>query len=153
MSIQEQVGQDWIAAMKARDAKKDVLSLIKTELKNKAINSRTTSGEGTQVSDEVALDVLSKMAKQRREAIESFLAGGRDSLADKERFELEVIESYLPKAMTTDEISALITKVIQETGASSIKQMGQVMALVMEQAKNRADGKHIQTLVKEKLSG
>lgn len=151
MAIQEQVETGWKEAVKARDPKKDVLSLIRTELKNRAINTRTAGDTTTVVNDEVALDVLTKMAKQRRESIAEYEKGGRQDLVDKEGFELSVIEGFLPKGLTDDEVRAIVTEAIAQTGATSAKEMGKVMSAIMPKTKGRADGKRVQELVKEAL--
>ena len=150
--LQEQITNDWKDAMKARDPKKDTLSLIRTELKNKAINARSSADEGTVVSDDVGIDVLMKMAKQRRESIEQYKAAGRDDLVQKEQAELAVIENYLPKALSDDELEEMVKAVIAETGASNAKDMGKVMGGLMARAKGKADGNKIQTLVRKYLS-
>lgn len=151
MTLQDKIGNDWKEAMKARDPKKDVLSLIKTELKNKAISDRSGGEHVTAVDDEIGFTVLTKMAKQRREAIDSFRAGGRTDLADKEAFELSVIESYLPKQMDDDEVLALVKGVIVELGVSSLKDMGKVMSASMAKAKGQTSGSKIQVAVKQIL--
>jgi uncharacterized protein YqeY len=151
MTIQETVESDWKDAVKARDPKKDTLSLIRTELKNKAINTRKGGDTSTMVQDDVALDVLAKMAKQRRESIVEYQKGGRTDLVDKEAFELAVIEAFLPKGLSDDEIRAIVKEAIAETGASSAKEMGKVMGAVTPKTKGRADGKRVQELVKEAL--
>src|SRR5690349_10856970 len=98
MGLYQDMGDAWKEAMKARDPKKDVLSAIRTEVKNKVINTRSDAGTGGTIDapDDLVLEVLTKMAKQRREAIDEFTKGGRQDLVDKEAFELGVIESYLP---------------------------------------------------------
>ncbi len=152
MKLQEQVTNDWKEAMKARDPKKDTLSLIRTELKNKAINGRSSADEGTVVADDVAMDVLMKMAKQRRESIEQYQAAGRDDLVKKEQAELSVIESYLPKALSDEALAEMVQAVIAETGASGQKDMGKVMGAMMARAKGQADGNRIQNIVRQHLS-
>jgi uncharacterized protein YqeY len=147
-TIQDQIVNDWKEAMKARDAKKDVLSLMRTELKNKAINSREAGDSTTVVDDLIALDVLMKMAKQRREAIEQFQAGARNDLAQREAFELAVIESYLPKQLEDSEIEEIVRKIIAETGAQGPKDMGKVMSASMAACKGRAGGQSVQSKVK-----
>lgn len=148
MKIQDQIVNDWKEAMKARDAKKDVLSLVRTELKNKAINARSAGDTATVVEDDVALDVLMKMAKQRREAIEQFKAGAREDLAQKEAFELSVIESYLPKQMDEVEVEAVVKKIIADLNAQGPKDMGKVMSAAMAECKGRASGQIVQAKVK-----
>jgi len=150
-SLQDKINNDWKEAMKLRDPKKEVLSLIKTELKNKAISARAGEGHTTAVDDEAALLVINKMAKQRRESADSFKEGGRLDLAEKELFELSVIESYLPKQLTDEEIQVLVADVVAELNATSIKEMGKVMGAVMVKAKGKADGNRIQAAVKRVL--
>lgn len=148
MLIQDQIVNDWKEAMKARDAKKDVLSLMRTELKNKAINSRGAGAQETVVDDGVALDVLMKMAKQRRESMEQFLAGAREDLAKKEAFELSVIESYLPKQLEESEVEEIVQKVIADMNAQGAKDMGKVMSAAMAECKGRVSGQIVQAKVK-----
>lgn len=151
MVLQEQIQNDWKEAMKARDPKKDVLSLIRTELKNKAIDGRTSGALGTAVEDELALDVLMKMAKQRREAMEQFTSGDRPDLAQKEAFELSVIESYLPSPLTDAEIEEIVKAIIIETDAQGPKDLGKVMAAAMNRCKGRAPGQVVQARVRSLL--
>lgn len=153
MSLQQQISDDWKEAMKARDPKKDALGLIRTELKNHAISTRAAGAQGTELGDEQVLDVLAKMAKQRRESIEEYKKGGRQDLVDKEALELSVIEAYLPQPLSREELAALVDETVRETGASSMKEMGKVMGALMPKVKGRADGKQLQELVKQKLSG
>jgi uncharacterized protein YqeY len=148
MKIQDQIVNDWKEAMKARDAKKDVLSLMRTELKNKAINGRDAGDSTTVVEDDVALDVLMKMAKQRREAIDQFRAGSREDLAQKEAFELTVIESYLPRQLSESEVESVVKKVISDLNAQGPKDMGKVMSTAMAECKGRAPGGLVQAKVK-----
>lgn len=148
MMIQDQIVNDWKEAMKARDAKKDVLSLMRTELKNKAINSRGAGDQATIVDDAVALDVLMKMAKQRRESMEQFQAGAREDLAKKEAFELAIIESYLPKQLEEGEVEAIVKKVILDMNAQGPKDMGKVMSAAMSECKGRVSGQVVQAKVK-----
>lgn len=152
MSLQQRINDDWKEAMKARDPRKDALGLIRTELKNQAINTRAAGAQGTELDDELALDVLAKMAKQRRESIEEYKKGGRQDLVDKESLELSVIETYLPQPLSQEELAAIVDETIQQTGASSMKEMGKVMGALMPKVKGRADGKQLQELVKQKLS-
>jgi len=151
-TLQERINNDWKEAMKARDPKKDTLNLIRNELKNKAINTRTDSEGGTMVGDDVAMDVLMKMGKQRRESLEQFTTAGRADLAQKEKEELSVIESYLPKPLSDDDLEAMVKIAIAESGAQGMKDMGKVMALMMTKAKGQADGSKIQNFVKKHLA-
>ncbi len=150
-SLQTQVDAAWKEAMKARDPSKDALSGIRTELKNKAIETRGAGDSTTTLDDKLALDVLNKMAKQRRESIVEYEKGGRDDLVAKEKAELEVIARFLPAALSDSELGAIVDAVIAETGATSMKDMGKVMGPIMAKAGGRADGKAVQAKVREKL--
>lgn len=150
MSLEEQINAAWKDAMKARDPKKDALASIRTELKNHAINSRG-AGERTGLPDDEVLEVLGKMAKQRRESIAEYTKGDRQDLVDKESLELSVIEGYLPAQLSDEELGKIVDEVLKETGASSMKDMGKVMGPIMAKAKGRADGKQVQALVKQRL--
>lgn len=152
MSIQKKVDQDWKDAMKARDMKKSVLSLIRNELKNKAIQTRESGVSGTDLDDSLALEVLSKMAKQRKESISIYQQSDRNDLKEKEEYELEVLETYLPQKMPDDEVARVVAKIIVEAGASSMRDMGKVMGLAIQSTKGRADGKFVQDIVKKQLS-
>jgi uncharacterized protein YqeY len=151
MPIQTDVENQWKEAMKSRDPKKDALALIRTELKNKAINSRSGGDTSTVVADDIALDVLTKMAKQRKESIAEYEKGGRQDLVDKEAAELRVIETFLPKGLSDDELRAIIKDSVAKSGATSAKDMGKVMGVLMPLVKGKADGKRVQELVKEAL--
>jgi hypothetical protein len=137
-------------AMKARDsARLGALRLINAALKNKDIELRT----GTVPADDdvLVVDVLMKMAKQRRESIEMYVAGNRAELADAERAELGVIESFLPKQMDDSEALAAIKSVVAEIGATNVKDMGRVMAVVKERFAGKLDMSKASGLVKAAL--
>jgi uncharacterized protein YqeY len=151
MSLQTKIVEDWKAALKNKDAKKDALSMIITELKNRAIKDNVQGGEGRVVSDEIAIEVLQKMAKLRKEAIEAYQAANRSDLADKEQRELQVVEEYLPQALNDDELRTIVETAIKTVGATSMKNMGAVMGESIKAAKGRADGKRIQNIVQALL--
>ena len=137
-------------AMKARDsARLGALRLINAALKNKDIELRT--GTAPADDDVLVVDVLMKMAKQRRESIEMYVAGNRAELADAERAELGVIESFLPKQMDDSEALAAIKAVVAEIGASNVKDMGRVMAVVKERFAGKLDMSKASGLVKAAL--
>jgi uncharacterized protein len=104
------------------------------------------------LSDDEELQVLQRERKQRVEAAEAFRAGGRDEQAEDEEYELEILEEFMPDPMSEDEIVEIIDDVISEVGATSIRDMGRVMAGVMHQVSGRADGSTVSQLVKEKLA-
>lgn len=152
MNLQTKVTEDWKTALKAKDKKKDALSMILTEFKNRAIKEKLTGSEGRVVSDEVAMEVLQKMAKLRKEAIDAYRAANREDLAEKEHNELLVIEGYLPAPLTDEELREIVTKVAKDVGATSMKEMGQVMGASIKMAQGRADGKRIQAIVQTVLT-
>lgn len=153
MSIHEKVVQDWKVALKNKDDKKNVLSMIINEFKNRAIKDNAVATDARIVKDESALEVLQKMAKQRKESIESFLAANRLELADKEKFELLVIEEYLPAKISKEELQTIIKECITKSGAKDMKDIGKVMAIAIAAVNKRADGKEIQTMVQDLLKG
>ncbi len=137
-------------AMKARDsARLGALRLINAALKNKDIELRT--GTAPADDDVLVVDVLMRMAKQRRESIEMYVAGNRAELADAERAELGVIESFLPKQMDDSEALAAIKAVVAEIGATNVKDMGRVMAAVKERFAGKLDMSKASGLVKAAL--
>ncbi len=155
MGMYTDIGDAWKQAMKDRDPKKDVLSSIRTEVKNKVINTRSdgTANAGGQIdaADDVVLDVLKKMAKQRKESIEEYTKGARADLVDKETFELKVIEGFLPAAMGAQELADLVRAAVTECGASGVKDMGKAMKAAVAKVAGRADGKDVQAAVKAAL--
>ncbi len=139
-----------VEAMKARDpARTGALRLISAALKNKDIELRT--GAAPADDDVVVAEVLMKMAKQRRESIEMYDKGGRAELADAERAELAVIEGFLPRQMDEAEALAAIKAVVAELGATSVKDMGRVMAAVKERFAGQIDMSKASGLVKAAL--
>lgn len=152
MSIKEQIFADLKTAMKAKEQDRlRVLRSIKAKLMEKEIEERT-GGEAT-LSDESALQVLTKAAKQRKESIDQFEQGGREDLAANERMELEIIEAYLPEMMGEDEVRKIVKEKISAMGATGPQDMGKVMGPLMGQLKGKADGSLVSKLVKEELAG
>ncbi len=108
--------------------------------------------KGSDLSEDEESRVLQKAASQRREAIELYRNGGREDLATAELSELVIIESYLPEQLTPDELATIVDEVIQESGATSLKDMAKVMPILMRKTAGRTDGKMVQQLVREKLT-
>lgn len=143
----EQMTADMKAAMKAKESEKlGTIRMLLSSLKNAQIES------GGELSEDEIIGVLSTEAKKRREAAQAYREGDRDELADKEEAELEVVESYLPKQLTDDEIGELVDEVIEETGASTRADMGKVMGPMMAKVKGRADGSKVKDIVMAKLA-
>jgi Uncharacterized conserved protein len=103
-------------------------------------------------NDAEILQIISSQIKQRKESIEQFKSGGREDLAEKEAHEIAVLEKFLPKQLSQEELEAIIAECIQETGATTVKDMGKVMKAVMPKVAGRADGKLVNELVRAKLS-
>jgi uncharacterized protein len=151
MSIKDSILNDLKEAMKARQADRlRVLRSLKSKILEKEISERT-GGEGV-ITDEQTVDVLMKAAKQRKESIDQFEQGGRKDLADKEKEELAVIETYLPKMMSEEEIRTAVKKEIEKSGASGLADMGKMMGIMMSKMKGKADGSVVSRVVKEELS-
>ena len=147
MSIFEQIDKDTIKALKDGDKERlTVLRGLKSDLKYKQIDS------GEELTNEKALEVLSRAAKQRRDSIEQFRQGDRDDLVQQEEYELEIITAYLPKQLSEDELRQLAEATIAELGADSPKQMGMVMKALMPKVKGKADGKMLSKLISELLA-
>ena len=149
--IRDEIKSAQIAAMKAGE--KDRLAavrLILAKLKDRDIELRTASSVPD--DDTVVVEVLQKMAKQRRESIDMFRSGGRDELAAKEQAELDVIDSFLPQQLSEDETKAAIEAIKAEVGAASVKDMGKVMAVLKERHGSVIDMSKASGLVKEALS-
>ena len=149
MALVEQIQRDLVQAMKNRDAARvGVLRMISAALKNKQIEKKAA------LSDEDVIQVLKTQQKQRAESIEQFDKGGRSDLAEKERQEKKVVESYLPEPMSEEEIETVIAEVIREVGAEGPKSMGVVMKESMSRLQSTGkmvDGKKVNALVKIKL--
>ena len=149
MSLQQQVNSDIITAMKAKDeASLRALRAIKSAM---LLAATAEGAKGDTVSDEEAVKLLQKLAKQRKESIEIYEKNGRTDLAKTEKEELEVIERYLPKQMSEEEIKAILGDLIKEVGASGSSDFGKVMPLAMKALAGKADGKVISTVLKQLL--
>ena len=147
MTLIARIESDLKAARLARDNDlRDALSLLLSALKAAEKELRRP------LSDEEGLQVLQRERKRRVEAAEAFRTAGREEQAEDEEFELEVLEDYMPEQLSEEEIEEIIDDVISEVGATSIRDMGRVMAGVMHQVSGRADGSTVNQLVKEKLA-
>jgi uncharacterized protein len=150
MTLQQRVDSDLKEAMRAKDGTKlGVLRMLKSALKYAAI---AKSGAEAELSDAEAIQVIRKQAKQRQDSIESFEKGGRTELADKEKEELALLNTYLPQAMSSEELEKVVRETIAELGATSKAQMGAVMKALQAKAGGRADGKTLSTEVGRQLS-
>ena len=145
--LKERIRQDTAAAMRARDrARVAALRLVAAEIKQREVDHRQP------LDDAGVLAVLDRMLKQRRDSAEQYRAAGRDELAAAERFEIEVIESYLPTPLTEEEVAGLVAEAIAASGASSMRDMGGVMSRLRPQVQGRADMGAVSRLVRERLA-
>ena len=147
MTLPERIDADLKDAMRAKDAEKlAVLRGLKSALKYAAIEKSDAA-----LDDAAAVQVIRKQVKQRQDSIESFEKGGRPELAAKEKAELEILNGYLPKGLSAEELSALVRETIAEVGATSKAQMGVVMKALQAKAAGRADGKALSSEVQRQL--
>jgi uncharacterized protein len=151
MSLPEQIQQDIVSAMKARDEQRlSCLRMVKSALKNREIEKMAP------LDDKEAQQVLATLIKQRKDSVEQFTKGGRQEMADKEAAEITLIESYMPKAASEEQVVAGVRAVIAEMNAPTMKEMGAIMKNVMARfagAGIRVDGKQVSDAVKKELAG
>lgn len=149
MSLFDQVSKDIVAAMKAKD--KVRLEALRN-IKKFFIEAKTAPGANDTLDDAVALKILAKLAKQGRDTAALYHEQNRPGLAEEEEAQAKVIEEYLPKALTPEELEAEVKAIIAQVGATSAKDMGKVMGVASKQLAGRADGRAISTLVKQLLA-
>ena len=150
MSLFEQIEKEYIQAYKAKDAVRlTVLRLLKTAVKNRLVDLRRPGGS---LSDEEMLDAIIKEGKQRQDSIEQYRAANRADLADKEAAELKILQEYLPKALSPEELTAVIETTVAELQAAGPKDMGRVISAIMGSYKGRVDGKALSEAVKQRLA-
>ena len=153
MGLREQLTDDLKDAMRTKDddRRRTIRSVIAAM--KKAETELDSTGARVVLDDSDIMGVISKQAKQRQESIEAFQAGGREDLVARERAELAILEAYLPQQLTEAEIEEAARQVIAETGASGPRDLGIVMRPLMARLKGRADGKLVNKVVREQLSG
>ena len=146
MSLLQRLDADLRAALKESDKLKlSVIRLVKAAAKNRQID------QGHELSDEEVLAVMATLAKQRRESIEQFSMGGRTDLAEQEKKELAILQSYMPAQLPPEELDRIILEAIQESGVKDEKEIGKVMRVLMPRIKGVADGKEVNRRVRELL--
>ncbi len=149
MNLFDQISSDIKAAMSAKEKLRlEALRGIKKEF----IEAKTAKGSDGELSDEVATKILVKMVKQRKDSAQIYTEQNRPELAEKEAEEAAIIEQYLPKQMSAEELSAAINEIIASCGATSPKDMGKVMGIASKQLAGKAEGKAISATVKEMLA-
>ena len=149
MALFDQISEDIKSAMKARD--KVRLETLRN-IKKVFLEARTAPGANDTLADADALKFISKLAKQGKETATTYTQAGRQDLADAELAQVEVLESYLPKQLSQEEIEAEVKKIIAEAGATSMKEMGKVMGTASKQLAGKADGRVISEIVKKLLA-
>ena len=147
MSLKDQIMADVKSAMKNKEADKlSALRFLQAAIKNKEIDVRPN-----EITEDDVLGVIKKAVKQRKDSIEQYGQAGRDDLVQKETFELEIIQAYLPEQLSEEAVAKIVEQVIAETGASSMKDMGAVIQAVMAKTAGAADNKVVSQLVRGKL--
>jgi len=147
VSILDQLNQDMKQAMKDKEALKlSVIRMLKAALKNEEIH------QGRTLTEDDELAILTRELKQRQDSLHEFEKAGRSDLAEKTRLEIEVVKSYLPEELSEDELREMIREAISQVSATSKKDMGKVMSILMPKVKGRADGKLVNQMVSELLS-
>jgi uncharacterized protein YqeY len=147
VDLKTRLGEDFKQALRSGDKLRvSVIRLLMALIKNREVEKRGP------LTDAEVLQAIVASCKQRQDAIEQYRQGKRQDLADKESAELEILQSYLPKPLTSEELRAMVLEAIGEVQATSVKEMGKVMGVLMPRVTGRADGKMVNTLVREALS-
>jgi len=151
MSIKDRINQDLKEAMKGGEKTRlNAIRAIRAALLEKEVSIRV--GGKAELSEEQELEVLMSLAKKRKDSIQQYSEAGRNDLAETEKAELGVIETYLPAPLSDAEVEGIVREIIVETGATSMKDMGRVMGAAMKALKGKADGGKVQEIVKGALS-
>ncbi len=146
MSLRDDLNTDMKAALKAGDKLKlSTIRMLISAVKNKEIDAKR------ELADEEVHSVVATLVRQRQDSVEQYTQGGRIELAEKEAAEIEILKAYMPAQMSADEVRAVVDRIIAETGAEGMKDMGRVMKAVMAELKGSADGRVINEAVKAAL--
>lgn len=149
MSLQDKVMEAMKAAMKSKDTQSlEALRSVKSAL----LLAQTETGSKQEISEEEEIKILQKQVKQRKDSAAIYKEQGREDLAESELLQAKVIEQFLPKQLSVEEVSKIVDEIITETGASSMADMGKVMGIASGKLAGKADGKTISTVVKSRLS-
>lgn len=147
MSLKAQISEDMKAAMRAKDtARLGTIRLLQAAIKQREVDERV------ELDDAAIIAVIEKMLKQRRDSIAAYESAARQDLADVEKYEVSVLQTYLPQQLTDDEIAQLLDKVVADTGAAGIKDMSKVMAAIRPLVTGRADMGKVSSLIKARLA-
>lgn len=147
--MEKRIQSDLVAAMKAKDSVR--LASVRA-IKTAITVAKTAPGAPSELTDGDIQKIIQKLVKQRKDSADQYIAAGRQELADNEIAEMEVMNEYLPKQLTEDEITVEVKKVIVETGASTMKDMGKVMGIINKRFVGQVDGKVVSIIVKNALS-
>ena len=148
MSLRLQIAEDMKSAMRAKDVPRlSAIRLLMAAIKQREVDERI------ELSDDQVIAAIEKMLKQRRDSISQFESAGRQDLADTEKFEVSVLQGYMPQPLTDAEAEALVVAAIASSAAAGVKDMGKVMAIVRPQMAGRADMGKVSALIKAKLGG
>lgn len=146
MSLKDKLLDDMKTAMKDKDAiRKNTVQMVRAAVLQVEKDNKVT------LDDEGIIDVIAKEVKKRRDAVPEFEKGGRQDLVDSLKLEIDILMQYLPQQLTEEELEVIVRKAIEDTGATSAKELGKIMQLVMPQVKGRADGKMINQIAKKIL--
>lgn len=149
MNLREKIQEDIKGAMISKDQDKlSTIRMLKSAIQYFEIQK---GGAGYEATDEDVIDVVSKEIKKRKESIELYEKGGRQELADKEKFEITILQGYMPQQLSDEEINSFINDAIIQTGASTIQDMGKVMGVLSPKIKGKADGGTVSRIVRERL--
>ena len=149
MALFEQVSEGIMAAMKARE--KEKLEALRN-LKKVMIEARTSKGAGSALTDDESLKIIQKLVKQGKESAEIYQKQNRNDLYEEEMSQVKVLETFLPEQISAEKLTAIIADIIQQTGATSMKDMGKVIGLASKELAGQADGREIAAKVREMLS-
>lgn len=146
MSLKEKLQEDLKSSMKNKDkVKKSVVTLIRAAIKQHEVDNRV------ELADDAIIDIISKQLKQRKDSLAEFVKANRDDLVEETKSEIQVLEGYLPQQLSEEELEKIVIEIIAEVGATSMKDMGKIMAAIKPKTAGRADGRKINELVKKNL--
>jgi len=148
MTLLEQLNKDMVQAMKQKDKETlSVIRMVKASIQNESIKLGKEA-----LSEDEELTILSREVKQRKESLQEFGAAGREDLVEKLQFEINILQEYMPKQLSNEELEKIVEQVIQEVHAASMKDMGKVMGKVIPLTKGKADGAQVKKIVENKLN-
>ena len=146
MSLKEKLQEDLKSSMKNKDTiRKSVVTLIRAAIKQHEVDNRV------ELADDDIIDIISKQLKQRKDSLAEFQKANRDDLVEETKSEIQVLEGYLPQQLSEEELEKIVIETIAEVGATSMKDMGKIMATIKPKTAGRADGRKINELVKKNL--